>query len=125
METWKKFAIVITVVCILVIPLTLLVVNFNGWGANLSKQAVPITNGLHNIGKIIPTAMLNNGYIMLIAYLAVPILMFASALIYWNQDWGYKLTGSKAATNSASTYDNSMKREPDEPERSSVPAVTK
>jgi hypothetical protein len=104
METWKKFAIVIAIVCVLVVPLTLLAVNFNGWGANLSKQAVPLTNGLHNIGKIIPTAMLNNGYIMLIGYLAVPVLMFASALIYWNQDWGYKITGGAPENGTLQNY---------------------
>jgi len=120
MDTWKKFAIIITVVVILVVPLTLLAINYNGWGAQLSTSLTPFTTGIQKVGQVIPTAMLENGYVMLIGYLAIPLLMFGFAVIYWNRDWGYKITGASATTNSASNYDNTMKREPEEPERASI-----
>ncbi len=91
METWKKMLIFFVIVIPIVIVLTLLAINYNGWGASLSTSTVPFTKGLHELGSKIPSMMLENGYIMLLVYLSVPALMFGFALLYWNKDWGYKL----------------------------------
>jgi hypothetical protein len=123
MDTWKKVAILLVLVVILVIPLTLLAIDYNGWGTSLSKSTAPVTVGIHKLGEVIPSAMLNNGYIMILCYASIPILMFGFAVVYWNRDWGEKL-GQSTAPNPAAEFDNTMKREPDEPERSNVATPT-
>ena len=98
MDSLKKWLIFLAVLIPIIIVLTLLAINYGGWGTSLSEAAIPITNGIHEIGKVIPNMMLENGYIMLLCYLSVPILMFGAALIYWNKDWGYKLQPANTTT---------------------------
>ena len=115
METWKKFTIFLIIVIPITISLTLLAINFNGWGTTVSQSTAGFTSGLQKIGAYIPTLMLQNGYIMLLCYISVPLLMFGFALLYWNKDWGYKLQGAASTTENKLT-DYATQREPDEPE---------
>jgi hypothetical protein len=122
METWKKYAILITLVVIAVIPLTLLAVNFNGWGKQVSGWTGPFTNGAFKLGLIIPNFMVSSGYNMLIIYILAGILYpLLIAYVVWHFDVGYKFTGAAVAASPASGYDNTMRREPEEPERSQAP----
>ena len=71
METYKKFAIAAAILMILAIILTLLAVNFNGWGDAVSGVSAPLTSGLTKIGAAPLQWAQSNGYFMLIFYLAV------------------------------------------------------
>jgi len=98
MDSLKKWLIFLAVLIPIIIILTLLAIDYGGWGTSLSEAAVPVTDWIHNIGKVVPNMMLDNGYIMLLCYSMVPILMFGAALIYWNKDWGYKLQPENTST---------------------------
>jgi hypothetical protein len=122
MKTWKLLVIFLAIIIPVTIIITLLAINFNGWGASVSQSTSGFTSGLQKMGAYIPNMMLQNGYIMLLIYIAVPALVFGFALLYSNKDWGYILQ-PQSSSNAASNYDNTMKREPEEPERSNTPVT--
>jgi len=125
METWKKFAVIFSIVIILAVVLTLLAVNFNGWGAAVSGVSGPFTSGISRLMQSPLNWALAGGYQLLIFYLlafvAVPV---AVAYAVWHYDLPYKITGATAPS-PASNYDNSMRREPEEAERSPQTSISK
>jgi len=60
---------------------------------------------------------LTDGWTVLIFYLVGTGLLLGFAMLWWNQDIPYKITGATTAASPASNYDNTMSREPSEPER--------
>lgn len=118
METWKKFAIIFAVLAPLLIIITLLAVNFQGWGTAVSKTGGPFFTGLFNLGAMIPKFMLQDGYRMAIGYLVgLLVIPLTVAYLVWHFDIGYKLGNASKSESPASGYDNTMSREPAQPEK--------
>jgi lipoprotein signal peptidase len=116
MQTWKKYAIVFTLIIVLVVVLTLLAVDYNGWGTSAGSVAGPVTNGLYELGNKPISWAQTNGYTMLIFYiigiLALPLIV---AYLVWHYDIGYKINGT-APTTGGSITGYTAQREPEEPE---------
>ena len=126
MDTWKKYLIVTVLLMSIVVALTLLAVNFQGWGTAVSSSTGPVTTGLYNIGANYLSFGLQSGYNMLLIIIVIPaIAIVISCYVTWHWDVGYMLSKNNASSSPASNYDNTMKREPEEPERSSVVSPTK
>jgi hypothetical protein len=115
METWKKFAILFGILIPIIIVLTLLAVNFNGWGKQVSGISGPFTNGLYQLGLKLPQFMMQNGYTMIISYLLIfigfPLLV---AWAVWHWDVGYKFSNATTSNNKLEGYN--AQREPEDAE---------
>lgn len=125
MDTWKKYLIVTVILMSLVVFFTLAAVNFAGIGDKLSGVGGPFTTGAFKLGLGPLTWAQSGGYQMLVFYIINPLIIsLMVAYVVWHFDLGYKLTGAVASSSPAAGYDNTMKREPEEPERSNTP-ITK
>jgi hypothetical protein len=124
--SFKKYLLITIPIFAVVIFALLAYLNVGGIGTKISGVGGPFAAGFQKL-LIGPLTWASAGgwptlaIFYLVGLIAIP---FSFAYLIWHYDVPYKITGSTAAS-PASTYDNSMKREPDEPERSSAPAVTK
>jgi hypothetical protein len=114
METWKKFAIIFAIVIVIVVFVTLLAVDFQGWGKALGKSGGPFFNGLYNIGAMLPKFALSGGYNLILFYLIIVFACLITAYLVWHFDLGYKINGQKPTAASIQNYN--AQREPEEPE---------
>jgi hypothetical protein len=124
--SFKKYLLITIPIFAVVIFALLAYLNVGGIGTKISGVGGPFAAGFQKL-LIGPLTWASAGgwptlaIFYLVGLIAIP---FSFAYIIWHYDVPYKITGATAPS-PASTYDNSMKREPDEPERSSAPAVTK
>lgn len=119
----KALAVIIVVVFALTLTVVLIAVNFNGWGTALAGVGGPFANNVYNVFNGVPLWISSGGW----PTLAVGILIFIVALpllaayAVWHYDVPYKITGA-VAPNPASTFTNTMQREPSTPERAPTAA---
>ena len=92
------------------------IADIGGFGTWLGGFSGPFTRGLTNVGAIPLNFGLASGWNMLLLYIAgLVILPVSVAAIVWHYDIPYKWQNVASPSN-ASTYDTTLKREPDEPE---------
>jgi len=117
----KVFIAIITIFVIIAIIAVLIAMNFMGWGTALSGIGGPFAAGFYKL-LVSPLSWASVGgwptllVFYIISFAIIPLLVAYSV---WHFDIPYKITGSTAPS-PASNYDNSMKREPEEPERSNI-----
>jgi hypothetical protein len=121
----KKYLLITIPIIAIVIFAVLAYANFGGIGDTLSGVGGPFANGFYTLltGPLLWGA--NGGWptlaiFYLIGFILVP---FGLAYFVWHYDLPYKISGASQPS-PASNYDNSMQREPAEPERSNQPSTT-
>jgi hypothetical protein len=120
----NKVYIAILAVAILVTVFAMLVAtNQFGLGATFAGAGGPIATNIYNVLVGFPKWVISGGWPTLIAGGMIATIIPAVLLAYatWHYDLPCKLTGATASSSPASGYDNTMKREPDEPERGAKP----
>jgi hypothetical protein len=124
--SFKKYLLITIPIFAIVIFALLAYLNVGNIGTTLSGVGGPFASGFQKLLTGPLTWASTGGWPTLAIFYLVGLiaLPFSVAYIIWHYDVPYKITGATAPS-PASSYDNSMKREPDEPERSSAPAVTK
>lgn len=114
----KVFAAIFAFVIIIAVLCVLLAMNFMGWGTALSGVGGPFAAGFYKILLAPFLWVVNGGWpTLLTGIVVIAALMLSTAYLTWHYDVPLKFTGATSAS-PASGYDNSMKREPEEPERS-------
>jgi hypothetical protein len=117
MEMSKKVLVALLIVAIIVTAVTmaaLFVPAVRLWFTNISG---PAGTGAINLLQTPLKWALTGGANTIALWGVGLIVLFGFAYWVWHWDIGYKFTGA-TTPNPASGYDNSMKREPEEPERS-------
>jgi hypothetical protein len=118
----KKYLLITIPILLIVIFAFLAYFNVGGIGSSLSGVGGPFARGIYNLAIAPLNWALGGGWptlavFYLIGFVVVP---FALAYAVWHYDWPYKITGA-TANSAVAGYDNTMKREPDEPERAQTP----
>ena len=113
----KVFAVILAVAIGLTAFCICAFLDIGGIGTALAGFGGPITVGLKNLGMAPLNWAVTDGWTVLIFYSVLLIGGLAFASIWWQYDIPYKITGATTAASPASNYDNTMSREPAEPER--------
>jgi len=77
----------------------------------------PITVALRDAGRAPLQWGLTDGWTVLIFWTVAAIVVVGCCVLWFEKDITYKITGATTAASPASNYDNTMSREPAEPER--------
>jgi hypothetical protein len=114
----KALAVVIVIVFALTLTAVLIAVDFQGWGTSLAGVGGPFAANIYNLFNGVPVWISSGGWPtlgvgILIFIVALPLL---AAYAVWHYDVPYKITGA-VAPSPASTFTNTMQREPTPPER--------
>jgi hypothetical protein len=122
----KKYLLITIPIIAIVIFAVVAYANLGGIGTKLAGVGGPFASGFQKLLTGPLTWASAGGWptlaiFYLVGFIVVP---FSFAYLIWHYDVPYKFSSSTQSS-PASNYDNSMKREPEEPERSSAPAVTK
>lgn len=91
--------------------------NWGGIGTALAGFGGPLGAGLVNIASMPMNFALAGTAQLAIVWGAIVLAMLGFAYWVWHWDIGYKLSRGTSAS-PVLNYDNTMKREPEEPERS-------
>jgi hypothetical protein len=118
----KVLAILIIVACSIAVFAVMVAANLFGLGDALAGAGGPVAAGIYNLAIGPVNWALTGGWPTLAVFYLIGIIVvpFTFAYIIWHFDVPYKISGATAVT-PANDYTNTMKREPDEPERS--PAI--
>jgi hypothetical protein len=121
----NKVYLAILVIAVSVTVFAMLVAtNQFGLGKTFAGAGGPLAANAYNFLVGFPKWVINGGWPTLIVGFLVATVIPAAALAYatWHYDLPLRVTGAASSASPASGYDNTMKREPDEPERGVKPA---
>lgn len=118
----KVLATLIIVACSITAFAAIAAVNWGGLGDTLAGFGGPVAAGIYNLAIGPVNWALSGGWPTLAVFYLIGIIVvpFTFAYIIWHFDVPYKIQGATATT-PANDYTNTMRREPEEPERS--PAI--